>query len=102
MSAPNLLDRDERTVAVENASYRWGFIVLVYALLIDVVYRAGVRHEAPWDLMAFVVVSGGLCSAYQAREKALGHRWGLKAALVACMAGVLAAIIAWSFCSWTH
>ena len=102
MSTQNLLDRDERTVAVENAGYRWAFMVLVYALLVDVMYRAGVRHEAAWDLMAFVVVTSGLCSAYQAREKALPHRWALKATLFVCVAGVVAAIIAWSFRSWIH
>lgn len=102
MTTPKLLDRDERTVAVENASYRWGFMVLLYSLLLDVMYRAGVRHEAPWDLMAFVVISGGICSAYQAREKALAHRWALRAVLFACLAGILAAIAAFSFRSWVH
>ena len=36
MSTPQAVERDERTVAVENASYRWAYLVLTYALLVDV------------------------------------------------------------------
>jgi hypothetical protein len=94
MNIPEAVERDERTVAVENASYRWAYGVLSYALLVDVMYRSLVRHEAAWDLMALVIVGGAICSVYQARQKTLGHRWVMKAVLVACMAGVVAAVIA--------
>ena len=36
MSAGLSVERDERTVAVENASYRWSYLVVTYALLVDV------------------------------------------------------------------
>jgi len=88
------VERDERTVAVENASYRWAYNLLTYALLVDVMYRSLVRHEAPWDLMALVIVGGAVCSVYQARQKILAHGWVMKVVLVACMAGVIAAILA--------
>jgi len=50
MSAPECVERDERTVAVENASYRWAYLLLTYALLVDVMYRSLVRHEASPDI----------------------------------------------------
>jgi hypothetical protein len=94
MSAPQVVERDERTVAVEHASYRWACLVLTYGLLVDVIYRGLVRHEAAWDLLALVVVGGAVCTVYQARQKTLGHGWVMKAVLVACVAGVIAALLA--------
>ena len=94
MSASQFVERDERTVAVENASYRWAYGVLTYALLVDVMYRALFRREAAWDLMALVIVGGAICTAYQARQKTLGHAWVMKAVLGAVIAAVIAFIAA--------
>jgi hypothetical protein len=94
MSTPEHVVRDERTVAVENASYRWAYGALTYALLLDVMYRSFARHEAAWDLMALVIVGGVICTVYQARQKTLAHRWVMKVVLVACVAGVIAAVLA--------
>ena len=94
MSTPQVVERDERTVAVENASYRWAYGVLTYALLMDVMYRGLVRHEAAWDLMALVIVGGAICTAYQARQKILAHGWVMKAVLGAVIAAVVAAVTA--------
>lgn len=85
------VERDERTVAVENASYKWACSFLSFALLIDVVYRGAVRNEAAWDLMALVVVSGIICAVYQARQKTLA---GGVALLLVCSAVVVASFIA--------
>ena len=94
MSTPQAVERDERTVAVEHASYRWAYIVLTYALLVDVMYRGLFRHEAAWDLMALVIVGGAICTVYQARQKTLVHGWVMKAVLGAVIAAVIAFIAA--------
>jgi len=94
MSTPEFVERDERTVAVENASYRWAYLLLSYALLVDVMYRSLIRHEAAWDLMALVIAGGTVCTVYQFRQKILAHRWVMKAVLGACIAVVVAAILA--------
>ena len=94
MSTPGCVERDERTVAVENASYRWAYSLLTYALLVDVMYRSLVRHEAAWDMMALVIVGGAVCTVYQARQKTLGHGWVMKAVLGAVIAAVIAAVVA--------
>ena len=90
MSTHQCVERDERTVAVENASYRWAYAVLTFALLVDVMYRGLLRNEAAWDLMALVIVGGGICTVYQARQKTLVHGWVMKAVLVAVIAAVIA------------
>lgn len=46
MSTQQYVRRDERKVAVENASYRWACGFVSFALLIDVMYRGMVRSEA--------------------------------------------------------
>ena len=94
MSTPQAVERDERTVAVENASYRWAYAVLTYALLVDVMYRGLFRHEAAWDLMALVIVGGAVCTVYQARQKTLVHGWVMKAVLGAVITAVIAFIAA--------
>jgi hypothetical protein len=91
MSVP--AERNDRTVAVENVSYRWAYAAMTYALLLDVMYRSLYHHEAAWDLMALVVASGAICSAYQARQKTLAKGWVMKVVLGAVIA-IVAAFIA--------
>ena len=93
MSTHQSVERDERTVAVENTSYRWGYIFLTFALLIDVVYRGMVRHENAWDLLTLVIVGGAVCTVYQARQKTLGKASVKAGVLIACVGGVVAAAI---------
>lgn len=74
MTGPSII-RDERTVAIENASYRWGYAFLTYGLLLVVIGRAIAYRESNWDLMALVIAGGLLTSLYQAVRRALPRRW---------------------------
>ena len=94
MSTNQNVARDERTVAIENAGYRWTCILLTFALLVDVMYRGMVRNEAAWDLMALVIVGGAVSTIYQARQKALARGWVREAVLIACLGAVIGAIVA--------
>ncbi len=76
-------------VAVENTSYKWACIFVIFALLIDVMYRGLVRDEAAWDLMALACVPGVICTVYQARQKTLSRRWVMEGMLVACLAAAI-------------
>lgn len=100
MSIDSSAESDERTVAVENASYKWAYAFLIFALLIDVIYRGLVRDEAAWDLLALVIVGGAVSTLYQVRQKALTDGRAKTMWRVALVAGVLGAIvgaiIAWS------
>src|SRR5689334_9066241 len=95
MNASAMVQRDERTVAVENAGYHWAYLLLTVALLADVAYRGLVRREAAWDLMALVVGGGMVCTAYLAWHQVVGRHWVLRAVLASCLAAVVAALAAY-------
>ena len=89
----NLIVKDERTVAVENSSYRWAYLMLSFGLLIDVAYRGLVRNAASWDLLALIVLAGLVATLYQGAQKILTRRWAFWAAGVALLAAVVAVVI---------
>lgn len=75
--------RDERTVAVENASYRWAYSVLVLGLFLDMIYRAMIRDgvttigtamvQHNMDVFGLIVLSGLVATGYQAYNRVLGY-----------------------------
>ena len=75
MSTPKSVVRDERTVAVENASYKWAYYFLVWPLVIDALYRQKVRNEEVGDLIALVCASGAIGLVYLIIHKAWVSRW---------------------------
>jgi len=81
--------RDERTLSVENASYRWGYLFLAYGVLLIAAYRGLVQRVASWELLALVIVSGLVTTLYQGRHRVLTGRW----AAVALGAVILAALL---------
>lgn len=87
------VERDERVVMVENASYRLAASVMSFGLLLDAVYRSWVRHEATWDLLALVIAGGGVAAAYQGRNQVLGRRWVRTVGVAAALAFVVALLI---------
>lgn len=87
-----LVDRDERTVAVENAGYRWAYLFLSFGVLLIVAVRGSLYGEASWDLMALVVLGGAVHFAFRTFHRALYKRLALRVA-VAVTAGLLLAIV---------
>jgi len=63
--------RDERTVAVENAAFKWAYHVLFFGLLLDCLYRHKVRNEDIGDLFALAGVSVAIITVYLIRHKAV-------------------------------
>lgn len=88
-------ERDERTVAVENASYRWSYLVLSFGILILVAYRSYAKHESAWDLLLLVVLGGVVGRVYQGSNRVLPRRWLIDASIVIAVAAVTGALIAW-------
>ena len=82
--------RDERTTAVENASYRWGYLFLSFGLLAVVMYRSFVRQEASWDLLALVVISGFVTTVYQALRAVIFKHRALTILGTVILAGLVA------------
>jgi hypothetical protein len=67
--------RDERTVAMENAGYRWSYLVLSFGLLILTAYRSLARGEASWELLALVLLGGVVNAIYQGTRRVLNKQW---------------------------
>jgi len=76
MSTPSI-ERDERTITVENASYRCGSLFMSFGVLALVAYRSFARNEANRDLLALVVLGGfvpePLSGLQQSPDGALGQ-----------------------------
>jgi len=86
--------RDERTVVVEDASYRFAYTFVTFALLLDVMYRSLVRREASWELLAIVIVGGAVSGVYQWRRKILTRHSFKLASVIFGAAAIVAALVA--------
>ena len=87
------ITRDERTTAVENASYRTAYVVLSFGLLLVASYRSWAWNENTFDLLALVVLGGVVATFNQGMHKVLLRRYALLAVVCALLAGVVAAAI---------
>ena len=75
MSTELAVKRDERTVAVENASFRWSWNFLVWPLILDSLYRQKTLHQEVGDLIALICVSSAIGFVYQWRHKVAVSHW---------------------------
>ena len=83
--------RDERSVAIENASYHWGYLFLAFGILVIVAYRSLLREERNFDLLALVILSGLLIALYQGMQRVLSRRWVLVVLATVLLAALIAA-----------
>lgn len=60
---------DERTEAVASQGLAWSHGFITVALLMDVMFRRFVFHEAAWDLFVLLVVSGAIVTVHNVRHK---------------------------------
>jgi hypothetical protein len=88
------VERDERTTAVENAGYRWSYLVLSFGLLAIIAMRSLSHRQASWDLLALVVLGGAVHVGYQLLHRVLYRRWAILAAVTMALAALLAVIMA--------
>lgn len=92
MNTP-FVPRDERTTAVEHASYRWAYLFLAFGVILSVAYRGLVLGESSWDLLALVVLSGAVTTGYQGLHQVLSWQWLMVALLALLIAGGIAAVL---------
>lgn len=69
------VERDERTVAVENAGYRWSYLFLSFGILFVVGARSFWYEQTNWDLLALVVLGGVVNAGYQIQNRVVFRRW---------------------------
>ena len=92
MTMPSLM-RDERVEAVENSSFRWGYLVLSFGLLLSTAYRSVVHDQQSWDLLALVLVGGLVVTGYQALHRILTRRWWMMSSLALLTATLIAFVL---------
>ncbi len=88
--------RDERTVSVENASYKIGFIMLSFGVLLILSVRGLVLHQAYWDLFALVMVSSWVAVFYQSTHQVRTASWRAIVAVIligAVFGGVIVGLV---------
>jgi hypothetical protein len=88
---PATVERDERTAAVENAAYRWSYLLLSFGILASVAYRSFALGQTSWDLLALVLIGGAVNAVYQGSHHVLYRRWALTSLLTLVIAGILGA-----------
>jgi hypothetical protein len=84
------VSRDERTIVVENASYRIAYLVISFGLLASVAYRGFVLQQSSWDLLALVILGGATATMYQGTMKVLSRRWIIATVATIIIAGLIA------------
>lgn len=94
MNTHPTVQADERTIAVAYAANTWGLNFLLYALLIDIIYRSAVLDQACWDLFALIIVSGAINMFYMAKHKALVQVFSRKLWVVMAVVAVVSFVAA--------
>lgn len=94
MKKPPII-RDERYYAVENASYRIGYMIIIYGLLLLIIFRSIAYHESNWDLFALVIISSFAATIYQIVHKTItvSRRWIYFFLAITLLAAVVSFII---------
>jgi len=70
MNTEQVVERDERTVAVENAACKWGFYSVYLGILLDCLYRRKVQNEDIGDLLVVLGIGVAVTTVYLIRHKA--------------------------------
>ncbi len=86
-------EKDERTVAVEKSAYTFAFRVVLFAILVDVMYRSLFLGQDTWDLLGIIFLGSLVATIYQRWYRALACNWWKTALVAAGIAFVVAAAI---------
>jgi hypothetical protein len=87
--------RDERYYVVENASFRIGYMIIAYGVLLLIVFRSIAYHETNWDLFALVIISSFAATIYQMVHKTItvSRKWIYFFVAITLLAAIVSAII---------
>ena len=86
---------DERTEAVASQGIALANSFITLGLLIDFLYRRFVFHEAAWDLLLLLILSGTIVTVHSVRHKVweVGESFGWKVAIVYAVTLVVLAVV---------
>lgn len=85
---------DERTISVQNASYRKGYVFVTFGILIVAAYRSLVFNQNTFDLLGLVMLGGLVTTLYQAQNKILNRGYVRLAIVTFTVALVVAFLMA--------
>ena len=87
------IEKDERTTFIEHQSYKYGYMVLNFGILINIIYRSLRFNEAPWDLFGLIFLSGLITTAYQYKQRILTIKWMRNILLLVIITAIIAVIV---------
>lgn len=85
------IERNEKNTFIQNKSYKYGYNILVYGILLDCIYRSIRFNENLWELFILIIVAGSGIMAYQYKQKMI-KKSSLKSLLLTALACI---ILAW-------
>ncbi len=65
--------RDERYYAVENASYRVGYLIMLFGTMVLFTVRAALFQQSNWDFFGLAFISSLAVTVYQISKKILPY-----------------------------
>ena len=65
--------RDERYYAVENASYKVGFTIILFGTFFIGIVRSALFHQNVWDLLGLALLGSLAATVYQIRKKVVPY-----------------------------
>ena len=93
--------RDERYYAVENASYKVGFIILLFGTFFIGIVRSLLFHQSVWDLLALAFLGSMAATVYQIRKKVVPYT--IKTFIIMLVLCVVTSVVAGLIVFWiTH
>ena len=90
-------EKDERTIFIENKSYKYGCLIFNFGLLIDIMYRSIRFNEAPWDLFGLIFLSGFVTTVYQYKQNIFTKNWIRNCLLLMIFTAVLGVLFTFIF-----
>lgn len=87
--------KDERYYAVENASYKIGWIILAFGVFVLIFIRSLLFNQSNWDFFALVFISSLATTIYQIKNKIIGfsRKWVILFFAVMVFSAILVFVI---------
>src|SRR5512138_2059071 len=90
--------RDERYYAVENASYKVGFTIMLFGTFFIGMVRSALFHQNVWDLLALALLGSLAATVYQIRKKVVPYT--IKTLIIMLVLCVVTSVVAGLIVFW--
>lgn len=90
-----IINKDERKTFIENKCFKYGYTILSFGILIDMLYRETWLHQSVDDLFLLLVLTGLGLSVYQYKQKIFSRNWTKNGTLTLVIIFILVFILAY-------